>query len=44
MAAARGLIPQPSAFGAAAKAEAKQNEADGGGKTLPHGDSIAQPG
>lgn len=44
MAAARGLIPQPAAFGAAAKAEAKQNEADNGGKTLRHRDSIAQLG
>ena len=44
MAAARGLIPQPAAFGAATQAEGKQNEADNGDKTLRHGNSIAQPG
>jgi len=36
MAAARPLLPQPAAFGAATKAEAKQNEKNSGGNALRH--------
>lgn len=40
MAAARSLVPQPAAFGAAGEAETKQDEASDHGNPL-HGATIA---